>query len=133
MIVRPTRDAEEVAKALELRRRVFSLEQGVSERADRDGRDHEAIHVVAFEEGVLRGTCRVLIRQDVAALGRLAVARGERRRGVGRAILAEAERAARAGGARRVALHAQLPAERFYTREGYTRGGHRSSSRGSRT
>ncbi len=123
MVVRRARGAEEIARALELRRRVFSVEQGVSERADRDGRDDEAIHLIALDDGALLGTCRVLVRGQVAAVGRLAVAAEDRRRGIGAAVLAAAEGAAREAGAARVTLHAQLDAEGFYTRSGYARSG----------
>lgn len=123
MVVRTARGADEVDRALELRRRVFSVEQGVSERADRDGRDDEAIHLIALDDGALLGTCRVLVRGRVAALGRLAVAADDRLRGIGGAVLAGAEGAARDAGAARVTLHAQLEAEGFYTRNGYVRRG----------
>jgi len=130
VVVRQARDAGEVAQALELRRRVFSVEQGVSAASDQDGRDGEAIHIVALDEGALRGTCRVLITHEVAALGRMVVEAGERRRGVGRAVLAGAERAARDAGVRRVVLHAQLPAEDFYAQSGYTTSGRRFVEQG---
>jgi predicted GNAT family N-acyltransferase len=120
VIVRLATDGTEVAEALELRRRVFSEEQGIRREADEDGRDHRALHVIAFEDGALLGTCRMIVSGDVAMLGRLAVGRPDRRRGVGRAVLAAAERSARDAGARRMALHAQLPVRTFYEKSGYS-------------
>jgi predicted GNAT family N-acyltransferase len=107
-------------EALELRRRVFSEEQGIRPEADQDGRDGEALHVIAFHDGTLVATCRLVMVGEVAMLGRLAVQRSDRRHGVGRAVLEAAERAALAEGARRVALHAQLPVQGFYERSGYS-------------
>jgi predicted GNAT family N-acyltransferase len=118
--VRLARDQQEVDEALELRERVFTHEQGIRSDADRDGRDGKAIHVVASVDGSLLGTCRLVVVGDVAMLGRLAVERSDRRTGVGRAVLGEAERAAAAAGANRVVLHAQVPVQGFYERSGYS-------------
>ena len=104
---------------------VFCGEQGVSLEADRDGRDHEATHLVAVEGGRVIGTCRLLFRGGVARLGRLAVEPEKRGRGVGGAILREADRVARHRGAGRIALHAQTYALGLYEREGYLERGHR--------
>ena len=120
MIVRLASDATEVAEALELRRRVFFSEQGIRREADEDGRDHSALHVIAFENGALVGTCRMIVTDGVAMLGRLAVQREDRRRGVGRAVLEEAERSAVAAGADRMALHSQMPVREFYEKSGYS-------------
>jgi predicted GNAT family N-acyltransferase len=119
LIVRLARDEREVAAALDLRKRVFCGEQGVSLAAERDGRDAEALHVVAVEGDRLVGTCRLVFDGDVGKLGRMAVEAGERRRGVGEAILAAAERCAREAGARRITLHAQTTVEDLYSRHGY--------------
>jgi predicted GNAT family N-acyltransferase len=123
LVIREARSPDEVAEALKLRRRVFHEEQGIRPEADQDGRDREALHVVAVENEALIGTCRLVIVGEVAMLGRLAVERSGRRSGVGRAVLDEAERAAREAGARRIALHAQLPVLHFYERSGYERYG----------
>jgi len=117
--VREVRTDGELVAALELRERVFCVEQGVSLEADRDGRDPEAIHVVAVEEDQVLGTCRLLLRGPVAHLGRLAVEPSRRGGGVGAAILREADRVARLAGAKVIALHAQTYAMDLYTREGY--------------
>jgi predicted GNAT family N-acyltransferase len=87
--------------------------------ADRDGRDHEAVHLVALEDGDVIGTCRLVFRGRLARLGRLAVEPGRRGRGVGATLLEEAERHARAAGAARISLHAQTHARSLYSRGGY--------------
>ena len=109
--------------ALRLRERVFAVEQGVRPEADRDGRDAEATHLVALEEGRVVGTCRLVFQGEVARLGRMAVERERRGRGLGAAILREAERQARAKGVRRISLHAQLRARSLYKRDGYQQQG----------
>jgi predicted GNAT family N-acyltransferase len=102
---------------------VFCGEQGVSPAADRDGRDSEATHIVAVEEGRVLGTCRLLFRGTTARLGRLAVEPHARGRGLGAAILAEASRVARVAAADRISLHAQTYAKELYTRDGYAEAG----------
>ena len=117
--VRPVRDAAELEEALALRVRVFTGEQGVDRSADIDGLDGEALQFVAVEDGRVVGTCRVLISDGLAKLGRMVVARELRGRGLGAQLLAEAERGARAAGATQVRLHAQVRAVEFYARGGY--------------
>ena len=120
MEVRPALDAAERDAALGLRERVFCDEQGVSADAERDGRDREALHLVAVDDGRVVGTCRLLFRDRVALLGRLAVESDLRRRGIGAALLTEAARYARGHGAARISLHAQLDARELYAGAGYT-------------
>ena len=105
MVVRPARDAAELAQALKLRDRIFCGEQGVSAGAERDGRDGEALHLVAVEEGRVLGTCRLVFGDHAAFLGRLAVDAAHRRRGIGAALLCEATEHALAVGARRIMVH----------------------------
>ena len=112
-----------MSAALDLRERVFAIEQGVDPAADRDGRDHEAVHLVAVEGDQVVGTCRLVFNGSRARLGRLAVQRSRRREGLGAALLAEADRQARAAGAQTIDLHAQMPARELYLRDGYTERG----------
>lgn len=123
--VRPARDGAERDAALDLRRRVFCAEQGVSEREEVDGHDDVAVHLVAIGEGEVIGTCRLLYRGSTCQLSRMAVEPRMRRSGVGARLLASAEDHARASGARRIALHAQLHAEPLYAAHGYRPRGRR--------
>jgi predicted GNAT family N-acyltransferase len=81
------------------------------------------VHVVAVSDGTVIGTCRLLVRGRVARLGRLAVQSELRGRGVAGAILREADRVARDGGAERIALHAQTYAKALYADHGYRQRG----------
>jgi predicted GNAT family N-acyltransferase len=121
--VRTAQTQAELDAALALRERVFCGEQGVTPAADQDGRDPEATHVVALEDGRVIGTCRLLLRGEVARLGRLAVERDRRGRGIGRAILVEADELARGLGATRISLHAQTYAIGLYLTDGYVEQG----------
>jgi len=117
--VREARTQAELAAALELRGRVFCEEQGVSFEADQDGRDGEATHIVAVDDGVVIGTCRLLFRGQVARLGRLAVERERRGENVAAEILREADRIASEAGSESIALHAQTYAQALYEHAGY--------------
>jgi len=117
--VREARTKSELAEALALRGRVFCGEQGVSFEADQDGRDGEATHIVAVDDGVVIGTCRLLFRGAVARLGRLAVERERRGESVAADILREADRIATEAGSESIALHAQTYAQALYERAGY--------------
>jgi predicted GNAT family N-acyltransferase len=117
--VRVASDSSEIDEALELRRRVFVGQQGVTLEADRDGLDPEATHIVAVDGGRLIGTCRLVFDDGLARLGRMAVEDEFRGRGVGAALLAVAEAQARAAGATRIRLHAQLAARSLYERGGF--------------
>jgi predicted GNAT family N-acyltransferase len=117
--VRPTRDEAEVAAALALREEVFCGEQGVSLAEERDGRDEEALHLVVVDDGVVVGTCRLLVEGTTVKLGRMAVSRKRRGLGLARALITEAEARARALGAERMELAAQLNAQALYDRAGY--------------
>jgi predicted GNAT family N-acyltransferase len=119
--VRRVRDDEELAAALALREQVFCREQGVPLAADLDGLDGDAVQLVAVDgDGTVLGTCRVLIEPEgTARFGRLCVSAAARGHGVGGALLAEAERESRAGGARRIGMHAQTDALELYRRAGY--------------
>jgi predicted GNAT family N-acyltransferase len=113
--------------ALALRHEVFVDEQGVPLDMDVDGRDGEATHFLALDDGRVIGTCRLLLDGTRVRLGRLAVARAARRRGVGRALLQRCEEWARERGAAEVVLAAQTDACALYQRAGYVPRGERFS------
>jgi predicted GNAT family N-acyltransferase len=123
--LRRARDAAERSAAAELRIRVFCNEQGVSRREEIDGRDHDAVHLVAIERGAVVGTCRLLFDGATCKLGRLVVERQGRGRGIGGRLLALAEKEARAAGAERIVLNAQTRARGVYRAARYTERGDR--------
>ena len=118
--VREARDADERAALLALRHEVFVSEQGVPLDLEIDEHDETATHIVALDDGELVGTCRLLQAGDQGKFGRLVVARRARGRGIGAALLAEAERRAQGMGCDRMVLAAQTSAMGLYERAGYT-------------
>jgi predicted GNAT family N-acyltransferase len=127
--VRRAQTQRELADALKLRYDVFCVEQGVPEREELDGRDHEGIHLVAVavdegDDGEVLGTCRVLLVGRTAQFSRLAVRGAARRQGIATALLEAADAETRAAGGRRLVLHAQTYARPLYERAGYVPRGH---------
>src|SRR5580693_2979175 len=106
--IRRVATPDELTAAMDLRYAVFCVEQGVPQREERDGRDHQALHLIALDEGgELLGTCRLVFVGTTVQFSRLAVRADARRRGIATALLAEADRETRLGGANRLVLHAQ--------------------------
>ncbi len=96
---------------------VFGREQHVPRALDWDGEDAACVQALARSaEGRAIGTGR--LRAD-GKIGRMAVRRRWRGRGVGTALLRALVAAARRRGLRRVYLHAQLSAAGFYARHGF--------------
>jgi predicted GNAT family N-acyltransferase len=123
--VRPAHDADEVRAALALRHEVFVVEQRVPLEEEVDEHDGTALHIVAVEDGAVVATCRVVMEDATAKIGRVAVAAAARRRGIASRLLAEGEARARGLGARRAALAAQTGALALYERAGYRAYGER--------
>lgn len=117
--VRRARGDQEYADLLALRYEVFCLEQGVPRHEEVDGRDHGAVHLVAVREGEVLGTCRLVFVGTTVQFSRLAVRKSARRRRIATTLLEEADAQARAGGARRLVLHAQTYARELYEQAGY--------------
>jgi predicted GNAT family N-acyltransferase len=114
--------AELVSEAQRLRERVFCLEQGVPRELELDGLDDRALHLLAREAagGELVGTLRLLILDDIAKLGRVAVLPRWRRQGIASRMVRLALRRARRCGSAEVRLASQLEVVGLYEALGFT-------------
>ncbi len=112
---------DDVRGAFALREQVFCEEQGVPREEELDEHDEHALHLVALdpESGAVVGTLRLLIDRDRAKIGRVAVEREWRRRGVALRMLRLALDAARERDSRQVRLAAQLDAVALYEKAGF--------------
>ncbi len=99
-----------------LREEVFIREQSVPVDLEWDEFDEHSRHVVAIADGIPIGTGRLLADGHI---GRMAVLRDWRRRGVGSALLSALMDAARELGMSRVMLNAQIRALPFYLSHGF--------------
>jgi ElaA protein len=114
--------------ALSVRRTVFIAEQGVTEAEEIDAYDGNpqqvtaAVHVIAYLDGLPAATGRLLLDApdgENAHIGRIAVLREHRRRGLGRLVMLALQDEARRRGYRGATIAAQLQAIPFYERLGY--------------
>jgi predicted GNAT family N-acyltransferase len=117
--VRVVSGLPERGRAFDIRRLVFQDEQGVPADEEFDDDDEQATHVLAEASGTAIGTGRVVFHSEYAKIGRMAVRREWRRRGVGRALLEALIQVAAARGAGRLLLHAQVQAIPFYEALGF--------------
>lgn len=112
----------ELHDLLKLRIDVFVVEQRCA-YPEADGRDPEAIHVLAHDErGQLVGCARILPPADggLPRVGRVVVRADRRGQGLAHRIMEGALNALRAAyGSGRSMLAAQAPLQGFYERHGY--------------
>ncbi len=109
---------QEHASALaQVRRTVFIEEQQIAEEDEWDDHDAECTHLLALDaDGTPIGTARLF---PSGRIGRMAVLRAWRGRGVGMALLQAALQRALAQSAPEICLDAQMPAIPFYARAGF--------------
>ena len=111
----------DMKRAHAIRRRVFIEEQHVPEEIEIDNDDALAFHALATVDGVAIGCGRMVDHgASEVKIGRMAVLRKFRNAGIGATILRFLVDHARACGVRKAILHAQLTAEAFYLKEGFT-------------
>lgn len=102
---------------------VFVAEQKVPREMELDDDDPKAQHFIARDhQHMVMGCARLL---ESGQIGRLAVLRPFRKRGVGKALLDAVTQAAKARGMKDVWMHAQTHACGFYERFGFACEGER--------
>jgi predicted GNAT family N-acyltransferase len=111
----------ELEGAIAVREQVFCVEQGVSREEELDGLDGDASHIVALAPGGTEviGTTRLRIGGSQARVGRVAVTREWRERGIASQMLELALERARDRGCESARLAAQIQATGVYQRAGF--------------
>ena len=106
-------------EAIDIRLTVFTEEQGFFDEFD--DIDKTATHFIVFDGEKAIATCRVFEQdgEECHILGRFAVLREYRGKGIGRAMLEAVEKQVRSVGGTGIILHSQLRAIGFYERCGY--------------
>jgi len=103
-----------------LRRIVFIEEQNVPEAEEVDGRDGDALHLLARLDGQAVGCARILLAGETGKIGRVCVLREWRGHGIGIALINAALEALRnTEGVERAKLGAQTHAIGFYEALGF--------------
>lgn len=104
--------------AAALRKQVFMEEQGFEHEFD--GIDEKAIHAVLYLDGEPVATGRAYVNeQRDYTIGRVAVKKQYRGRGMGEQIMRALEEEIKNRGGKLVQLSAQLRAKGFYEKQGY--------------
>jgi predicted GNAT family N-acyltransferase len=104
------------AHAAPIRFAVFVEEQGVPREIELDAMDAQCVHAVVFEGGSAVATGRLL---PDGHIGRMAVLKAWRGRGIGGLLLDKLVGEARSRGDREVMLSAQAHAVAFYRAHGF--------------
>lgn len=108
------------AACIALRTTVFVQEQGVSPAEEIDGRDGDALHLLASLDGQPVGTLRLRFPGDTVKVERVCVLAEHRGKNIGEALMTRAaEVAGSRPGITRLALGAQITAIGFYEALGY--------------
>lgn len=114
---------QELEAAINVRMRVFVVEQQIPAEEELDEADATATHAIAVSDRQVIGTGRMLVVEGDPAgtcrVGRMSVDQEWRRHGVGGMILECLEDAARALGMTHCLLHAQEYVKGFYDGHGY--------------
>ncbi|WP_051329492.1 GNAT family N-acetyltransferase [Geminicoccus roseus] len=121
-LVRFAHGEAEIEAALEVRRRVFCEEQGVSLEGEIDGLDGGCDHLVAVIGGEVVGTARIRAYGEDGAVGkieRVALLKEARGLGLGERLARLATQVLEARGHRAMLLNAQTSATGLYERLGY--------------
>lgn len=115
--LRIARWPQDINPLREVRTRVFIEEQNVPPDEEWDGYDDQCVHVLAWSGDESIGTARLL---PEGKIGRMAVLKEWRGKGVGAAMLGFLVEEARERGHREVKLAAQTHAIPFYEKHGFT-------------
>ncbi|WP_237386662.1 GNAT family N-acetyltransferase [Xenorhabdus sp. Sc-CR9] len=113
-------NSEVIQQAFDIRKQVFTDEQGFAAEIDIDEYDDIALHVVIYDDekpiGVLRA---ILMDNNMLKVGRVAILKGYRGRGIGRNIVEFIEDYGRKNNITTISLSSQCHAQPFYESLGY--------------
>ena len=107
-------------EAQKIREAVFMEEQGFHNEFDEI--DSYATHLVLYDEKIPIATCRFFRQESYEDyfIGRIAVIKEYRGKNIGADLLKEAETQIKNIDGKRIFLHAQCRAKKFYEKQGYS-------------
>ena len=119
---------DEVYKILQLRSEIFVVEQNCVYQ-DCDNKDHEAFHLIAWEDDRLIAYARLLKAgisyPDAVSIGRVCVSASSRRKNLGKLLMRKSiEETYRLFGNIHIKISAQLYLKRFYESFSFVQHGH---------
>ena len=105
--------------AIMIRKVVFENEQGFEAEFDELDESNKVKHMVFYKDSKPIGTCRYYMEDDEYRIGRIAVIKEYRGKGIGQMIVRYAEDKILEIGGRETVLSAQVRAKGFYEKMGY--------------
>lgn len=125
-MIKILKSKEELNLGFALRIEVFVKEQNVPIELELDDKDHSdnTVHIGYFDDDKLIGIARLIdLDKDVIHIGRVAIDKDYRGKGIGRKLIIGCETTAKNILKREVIieLSAQIQAEKFYESLGYNR------------
>ncbi len=117
--IRKAETSEQIQIAQEIRREVFVKEQGVPEEIEYDGKDEQSIIVLAYNSQEAIGCARLLIEGEKGKIGRVAVKKPFRGKGIGAMLCNELVDLAQKTNVRYIYIHSQATAKEFYEKLGF--------------
>lgn len=110
-----------IQKAYKLRFEVFVEEQNIPQELESDEYDKTATHVLAIDErsGDCIGCGRLVIKNETAKIGRIAIKKSYRRKGYGKKICLKLIDIAQKVNVKDITLDAQLQVVGFYKKLGF--------------
>ncbi len=110
---------EEKEAVFALRVEVFVREQKVPPEIELDSEDAHALHIIAQKDGIAVGCARVILSEEDAHIGRLAVKEADRKQGIGAEIVRFIIAHCQSQGYTNIWLNSQLHAVGFYQNLGF--------------
>lgn len=113
----------ELKEAYLVRKRVFVIEQNVPESLEGDRYDDFALHVICKVNESVVGTGRIVFLNESAKIGRVAVLKSYRNRGVGKTIVRFLIEESKKRGKKTIFANVQIRTQKFYEKLGFKRVG----------
>lgn len=123
MYIKWTKGLNDFKDAYSVRRKVFVIEQHVSEDIEIDESDSISEHLVVYDEDIPIATGRVFRKDDSVILGRICVLKEYRGMNVGSFLMENMLEKAEEMGAKEIKLDSQIYAVEFYQRFGFRKRG----------
>ncbi|MTI67930.1 MAG: GNAT family N-acetyltransferase [Firmicutes bacterium] len=108
-----------IEDAHKVRTLVFIKEQKVSKEVEMDGLDKDSYHVIVYENNLPIATGRLLKKDNIYSIGRVAVIKDYRHKNYGKIVMDELIKKAKDLGVKEVFIHSQLHAKKFYEKLGF--------------
>ena len=102
-----------------IREKVFIEEQKVMFQLEWDGKDEEAIHFLAYQDEKAIGCARAFVIKNHMQLGRMAVLKEYRNKGIGSFLIEKAITTAKLNQLSKISISAQCHAIDFYKKFGF--------------